>query len=88
MRLRGILALNLRLLLHDRGMSVERLAETSGVSDSYCWRIMRLRASVGLDQIERLAAGLGVPADRLLAEIPDGTVPPPPLKRGRKKKDA
>lgn len=88
MRLRGILEQNLRLLCHDRGLSVERLAELSGVSDSYCWRILRLKASVGLDQVDKLATALDVPAARLLEEIPAGTVMPPPLKRGRKKKNA
>lgn len=88
MRLRTILEQNLRLLCHERGLSVERLAELSGISDSYCWRILRQRAGIGLDRLEMLAAGLGVPASRLLEEIPADTVMPPPLRRGRKKKPA
>jgi len=87
MQLRGTLEANLRLLLHDRRMSVERLAEAAGVSDSYCWRILRLKQSVGLDVLEKLAGALSVPAARLLEDVPASTAMPPPLKRGRKKKE-
>jgi transcriptional regulator with XRE-family HTH domain len=77
MRLREILALNLRKLRHAQGLSQEELADRAEIDRTYVSALERSVYGAGIDVIERLAQVFGVePADLLRA--------PPPTGRGRR----
>lgn len=65
---RGTLARNLRRLRGERGLSQEALADLAGLHRTYIGSIERSERNVSLDNIDRLAASLGVTAPQLLAE--------------------
>lgn len=60
------LARHLRALRADRGMSQERLAELADLHRTYVGSIERRERNVSLDNVERLAAALGVDIADLL----------------------
>jgi transcriptional regulator with XRE-family HTH domain len=64
--LRDILAKNMRLLRASRGLSQEALAHECGLNRTYLSAIERSERNVSIDNIARIAKGLGVEAWRLL----------------------
>ena len=64
--LRDILAKNMRLLRASRGLSQEALAHECGLNRTYLSVIERSERNVSIDNIARIAKGLGVEAWRLL----------------------
>ena len=64
--LRDVLARNMRRLRAERGLSQERLAFESGLNRTYLSAVERSEQNISLDNIARIAAGLGVEASTLL----------------------
>ncbi len=65
---RQIFAANLRKLRLARGFSQERLAELAGLHRTYVGSVERAERNISIDNIEALAAALGVSADSILKE--------------------
>ncbi len=63
---REILARNLRALRAQRGWSQEELAFESGLHRTFVAHVERGARNISLDNIEKLANALSVPAHRLL----------------------
>jgi transcriptional regulator with XRE-family HTH domain len=63
---RKILALNIRRLRAERGISQERLADLAGLHRTYVGSIERSERNVSIDNIAKLAAALKVEASELL----------------------
>ena len=82
MRLREILALNLRRLRHAQGLSQEELADHAEIDRSYVSALERSVYAAGIDVVERLARALGVEAADLLRAPPS---PQSDGKRGRQR---
>ena len=64
--LRDILARNMRLLRAERGWSQERLAAESGLNRTYLSAVERSEQNMSIDNLYRVACGLGVNAADLL----------------------
>jgi transcriptional regulator with XRE-family HTH domain len=56
----------MRLLRAERGWSQERLAEESGLNRTYLSAVERSEQNISLDNIYRVARGLGVKSWELL----------------------
>ena len=56
----------MRLLRAERGWSQERLAEESGLNRTYLSAVERSEQNISLDNIYRVAVGLGVESWELL----------------------
>ena len=67
MKLRRILAQNLRRLRQDRGLTQEELADLAGVNRNYVGMIEREENAASVDVLESLAKALKVRAAELLA---------------------
>lgn len=67
MRLRALLALNLRQFRRERGLRQHQLAALAGVDQSFISHIERESRDVTLATVEMLASALGVPAVHLFA---------------------
>jgi transcriptional regulator with XRE-family HTH domain len=85
MKARQKLAINLRRLRVERGLTQERLAADSGVDRAYVGGIERQSENPSIDVLDKLAAALEVEVNELLLpprsdEMPDN------LKVGRKPK--
>lgn len=65
---RSRLARNLRALRASRGISQEELGDLASLHRTYVGSIERLERNVSLDNIEKLAAALGVDVLDLLAK--------------------
>ena len=65
-RLRRVLGDNLRRLRAERGYSQETLAARAGVHRTFIGSVERAECNISLDNLGKLAAGLGVPVPRLL----------------------
>jgi transcriptional regulator with XRE-family HTH domain len=66
MRVRDVLALNLKGLRQIQNLSQEDLAELAGIDRTYVSSLERSQYSATIDVLERLALALGVkPADLL-----------------------
>ena len=65
-KLIDVFARNVRLLRHQAALSQEELAERAGVHRTYVGSIERGERNVSLENIERLAKALKVPASRLM----------------------
>ena len=66
MKLRRILAQNLRRLRQDRGLTQEELADLAGVNRNYVGMIEREENAASVDVLESLAKALKVRAAELL----------------------
>ena len=64
---RETLATNLRRLRAERGLSQEGLADLAAIHRNYLGGIERRERNVGLDNLEKIAAALGVSVSELLA---------------------
>lgn len=71
MEIRDILALNLKRLRAERGLSQEDLADSADVDRTYVSSLERSVYAAGIDVVERLAKALGVTAADLL-QSPEG----------------
>ena len=66
--LRDILGRNMRRLRAERGVSQEVLAHECGLNRTYLSSVERSERNVSIDNIERIARGLGVEAWTLLRD--------------------
>jgi len=77
MKIREVLALNVRKLRQAKGLSQEELAHRAKIDRTYVSSIERCRYSAGVDVVDRVARVLGVEASDLLKR------PTPVGKKGR-----
>ena len=68
MRVREVLALNLKALRQIQNLSQEDLAELAGIDRTYVSTLERSQYSATIDVLERLAMALGVKPAELLTE--------------------
>lgn len=66
---RSRIAHHLRVLRGERGISQEALADLAGLHRTYVGSIERRERNLSVDNIDRLAAALGVDPATLLAPI-------------------
>jgi len=66
--LRDVLAKNMRRLRASRGLSQEALAHESDINRTYLSAVERSERNVSIDNIARIARGLGVEAWKLLKD--------------------
>lgn len=85
MKARQTLAMNLRRLRVERGMSQERIAADSGVDRAYVGGIERQSENPTIDVLEKLATAMNVDVGELLARVV-GDEQPQTLRAGRKPK--
>lgn len=64
--LRDTLARNMRLLRAEKGWSQERLAAEAGLNRTYLSAVERSEQNISIDNLHRVAEGLGVQAFSLL----------------------
>ena len=67
MKLRQIVARNLRVLRKQKGLSQEELAFRAGINRNYVGQIEREEKSPTIDVIEKLSIALGTPPMVLLS---------------------
>ncbi len=67
MKLRQIVARNLRVLRKQNGLSQEELAFQAGINRNYVGQIEREEKSPTVDMVEKLASALGVTPGEMLA---------------------
>jgi transcriptional regulator with XRE-family HTH domain len=65
-----------RQLRNDRGWSQEAFADRAGLHRTYIGSVERGEQNISLENIEKLAATLGVSLAKLFAPFTDGVVPP------------
>ena len=70
MRIREVLALNLRHYRRDRGLSQEELAHRAEIDRTYISALERSIYAASVDVVDRLARVLGVEAADLLRTLP------------------
>jgi transcriptional regulator with XRE-family HTH domain len=63
---RAVLGLNLQLARAALGLTQDELARRCGLKRSYVGALERGEINLGVDNVDRLAAGLGVPPHVLL----------------------
>jgi transcriptional regulator with XRE-family HTH domain len=68
MKLRAVVARNIRLYRQERGWSQERLAHEAGVTAAYVGHLERQRYAASVDVLEKLAAALGIDPAQLMAK--------------------
>jgi transcriptional regulator with XRE-family HTH domain len=68
MKLRQIVARNLRVLRKQKRLSQEELAFQAGINRNYVGQIEREEKSPTVDMIEKLAAAMGVRPEELLVQ--------------------
>ena len=66
MKLRAIVARNLRILRKQKGLSQEDLAFQAGINRNYVGQIEREEKSPTIDMIEKIAGALGTSPSDLL----------------------
>jgi transcriptional regulator with XRE-family HTH domain len=71
MEIRDVLALNLRRLRADQGLSQEDLADRADIDRTYISSLERSVYAAGIDVVDRLAKALGVTVVDLLAPPED-----------------
>ena len=67
--LRDLLARNMRLLRAEKGWSQERLAEEAGLNRTYLSAVERSEQNISIDNLYRVAKGLGVEAHTVLIHL-------------------
>jgi transcriptional regulator with XRE-family HTH domain len=67
-KLRQVLAKNIRSLRQERGITQEELAHRARIHRTYMSSIERAQRNVAIDNIEKIAGGLGVKAKDLLSD--------------------
>ena len=67
---RDILAKNMRRLRAERGLSQEALAHECGINRTYLSAVERSERNVSIDNIGRIATGLGIEPWTLLRDDP------------------
>lgn len=73
MKLRAVVARNLRLLRKQKGFTQEELADQAGINRNYVGQIEREEKSPTVDIVELLAAALTVSPELLLQTKPKPT---------------
>ena len=68
---RNALALNIRRLRSERGISQEELADLAGLHRTYIGSIERSERNVSIDNIEKLSKALETTVSDLLKERPE-----------------
>jgi transcriptional regulator with XRE-family HTH domain len=81
---RALVAWNLRRIRVKRGLSQGRLAFDAGVDRSYVGGLERREENPTVDVLDRLAETLAVPISELFVAPPRGSLPPKPLRSGRR----
>lgn len=66
--IREVLALNLKFLRAERGLSQDALALLAGLDRTFVAHVERLKRNISLDNLEKLAVALDVPTAFLLTE--------------------
>ena len=66
--IRELLALNMKYLRADRGLSQDQLALLAGLDRTFVAHVERLKRNISLDNLEKLASALGVSVANLLDE--------------------
>lgn len=66
MKLRDVLAQNMRRLRKEKGWSQEELAFHSGIHRTYISCVERSERNISIDNIQKIAEALGVTASQLL----------------------
>ena len=74
MKIREVLALNLRKFRQAKGLSQEELADRAEIDRTYISAVERSVYAASIDVVDRLARGLGVEAADLLRRPPAPTV--------------
>lgn len=64
--LRRVFASNIRRVRLDRNLTQEALALQAGLHRTFIGHVERAESNISVDNIERLAAALGIPAFQLL----------------------
>jgi len=64
---RVLLALNMKRIRAERGLSQDALALEAGLDRTFIAHVERLRRNISLDNIEKIAVALDVPVHELLA---------------------
>ena len=67
-----ILARNLRRLRISAGLSQEELADRAGLHRTYISSVERAQRNVSLENLFKIAQGLGVNAQELISPVSDG----------------
>ncbi|KAJ01411.1 helix-turn-helix transcriptional regulator [Sulfitobacter mediterraneus] len=70
--LRDVIARNMRLLRAERGWSQERLAAEAGLNRTYLSAVERSEQNISVDNLYRVAQGLGVESWILLVDEAGG----------------
>ncbi|MBU2147011.1 MAG: helix-turn-helix domain-containing protein [Alphaproteobacteria bacterium] len=83
MKLRTIVAQNLRRMRHINGMSQEELASRAGLYRTYVGHLEREVHSPTVDMLEKLAEILNVAPTDFFTDPPPPIPPPPARKRRR-----
>ncbi|MCK1727836.1 helix-turn-helix transcriptional regulator [Bradyrhizobium sp. 142] len=83
MKVRAIVASNLRRIRVERGISQEKLAYESGVDRSYMASLERQLKNPTIDLLERITEALGVHLSELFVPPPKGARFPKTLPKGR-----
>jgi transcriptional regulator with XRE-family HTH domain len=73
MEIRDVLAVNLRRLRADQGLSQEDLADRADIDRTYISSLERSVYAAGIDVVDRLAKALGVTVADLLAPPEDSS---------------
>lgn len=84
MNARKIVALNVRRIRTERGLSIEHLAFDASVDASYLARIERGTANASVDILERVCSALKIRLIELFVEPLPGAPVPKPLPAGRR----
>lgn len=72
MDLKEIMAINLRRIRHDRGLTQEELADRSGITPRYIGSVERARVSATVTVLGQIAKGLDIDPAELIALKRDG----------------
>ena len=64
--LRRVVANNIRQVRQERNLSQEALAHEAGLHRTFIGHVERAESNLSIDNLERLADALGVPASQLL----------------------